>query len=135
MCLCIRGKQMPEVNRPLSPHLGIYKWSVTMALSVMHRATGSALSIAAVALVVWLIAAASGGETYAAVTGFLTGWFGVLLLIGFSASFFVHLGNGIRHLFWDAGYGFEKATAHTTGVITLVIAAVLTALYLLGALS
>ena len=105
-----------------------------MALSVLHRATGAALSLAALALVVWLIAAATGGATYEAVTGFLTGWFGILLLLGFSASFFVHLGNGIRHLFWDAGYGFEKATAHTTGVITLVVAGVLTVLYWLAAL-
>ena len=95
---------MPEMNRPLSPHLGIYKWSVTMALSVLHRATGSALSVAAVTLVAWLVAAVVGGECYATVTAILTGWFGVLLLIGFSASFFIHLANGIRHLFWDAGY-------------------------------
>jgi len=126
---------MPELNRPLSPHLGIYKWSISMALSILHRATGSALAIAALALVVWLVAAATGAEAYAAVTSFLTGWFGVLLLIGFSASFFIHLGNGIRHLFWDAGYGFEKSTAHTTGIVTLVIAVILTVLYLLGALS
>jgi len=126
---------MPELNRPLSPHLGIYKWSISMALSILHRATGSALAIAALALVVWLVAAATGAEAYAAVTSFLTGWFGVLLLIGFSASFFIHLGNGIRHLFWDAGYGFEKSTAHTTGIVTLIIAVILTVLYLLGALS
>jgi len=106
-----------------------------MALSILHRATGSALAIAALALVVWLVAAATGAEAYAAVTSFLTGWFGVLLLIGFSASFFIHLGNGIRHLFWDAGYGFEKSTAHTTGIVTLIIAVILTVLYLLGALS
>ena len=126
---------MPEMNRPLSPHLGIYQWSVSMTLSILHRATGSALSVAAVALVVWPVSAAMGGESYAAVTAFLTGWFGVLLLIGFSASFFIHLGNGIRHLFWDAGYGFEKGRARTTGIITLVVAAGLTVVYLLGALS
>ncbi len=126
---------MPEIRRPLSPHLGIYKWSVSMALSVLHRATGAALSIAAAALVVWLVAAAAGGEAYATVTGFLSGWFGVLLLLGFSASFFIHLANGIRHLFWDAGYGFDKGTAHTTGVITLLVSMVLTGLFLLGVLS
>ena len=126
---------MPETNRPLSPHLGIYKWSVTMALSVLHRATGVALSLCALSLVAWLVAAVSGAEAYAAVISVLTGWFGILLLLGFTASFFIHLGNGIRHLFWDAGYGFGKDTAHKTGVITLVIAAVLTALFLLGVLS
>ena len=126
---------MPEINRPLSPHLGIYKWSVTMTLSILHRMTGVALSLCALALVVWIVAAASGGEAYTGVTDILTGWFGVLLLVGFSASFFVHLGNGIRHLFWDAGYGFDKGTAQKTGTLTLVIAGILTILYLLGALS
>lgn len=123
---------MPEIKRPLSPHLGIYKWSVTMALSVLHRATGVALSLCALSIVAWIVAAASGGEAYSAVMSVLTGWFGILLLLGFSASFFIHLGNGIRHLFWDAGYGFERKTAHTTGIITLLVAAALTALFLLG---
>jgi len=120
------------MKRPLSPHLGIYKWSVTMALSVLHRATGVALSLCALAVVAWIVAAASGADAYAAVTAVLTGWFGILLLLGFTASFFLHLGNGIRHLFWDAGYGFERSTAHKTGLITLVVAAVLTAAFLLG---
>jgi succinate dehydrogenase / fumarate reductase cytochrome b subunit len=123
---------MPELKRPLSPHLGIYKWSVTMTLSILHRMTGSALSIGAIALVAWLLAAATGGEAYDAVAGFLGGWFGLLLLFGFTASFFCHLGNGIRHLFWDAGYGFEIDTAHKTGVITLLAAALFTALFWLG---
>jgi succinate dehydrogenase / fumarate reductase cytochrome b subunit len=103
-----------------------------MTLSVLHRMTGVALSLCALALVVWVVAAAAGGEAYTAVTDVLTGWFGILLLLGFSASFFIHLGNGIRHLFWDAGYGFGRATSHRTGVITLVAAVVLTALFLLG---
>ena len=126
---------MPEIKRPLSPHLGIYKWSVTMTLSILHRITGVALSLCALALVARLVAAAAGADAYATVAGVLGGWFGVLLLLGFSAGFFVHLGNGIRHLFWDAGYVFGKGTGHTTGVITLVVAAVLTVLYWLGALS
>ncbi len=126
---------MPEIKRPLSPHLGIYKWSVTMTLSILHRMTGVALSLSALALVAWLVAAASGAEAYAAVAAILGGWFGVLLLLGFSASFFVHLGNGVRHLFWDSGYGFDKSTAHKSGVITLVVAAALTVLFWLGALS
>ena len=123
---------MPDTKRPLSPHLGIYKWSVTMTLSILHRMSGVALSLCALALVAWVVAAASGAEAYAAVTGLLTSWFGVLLLLGFSASFFIHLGNGIRHLFWDAGYGFAQSTAHKTGVLTLVIAVLLTALFLAG---
>ncbi len=123
---------MPEIKRPLSPHLGVYKWSVTMTLSILHRMSGVALSLCALALVAWIVAAASGTAAYAVVTGLLTGWFGILLLLGFSASFFIHLGNGIRHLFWDAGYGFGRATAHKTGVITLAAAALLTVLFLAG---
>ena len=123
---------MPEIKRPLSPHLGIYKWSVTMALSILHRMSGVALSLCALALVAWIVAAAAGAEAYAAVVGLLTGWFGILLLLGFSASFFIHLGNGIRHLFWDAGYGFGQSTAHKTGVLTLVVAVLLTVLFLAG---
>ena len=103
-----------------------------MTLSILHRMTGVALSLSALALVAWLVAAASGADAYATVAAVLTGWFGVLLLLGFSASFFIHLGNGIRHLFWDAGYGFGKDTAQKTGILTLGIAAVLTALLWLG---
>ena len=123
---------MSEIKRPLSPHLGIYKWSVTMTLSILPRMTGVALSLCALALVSWVVAAAAGAAAYNAVTSVLTSWFGILLLLGFSASFFIHLGNGIRHLFWDAGYGFGRKTAHQTGVITLVVAVALTLLFLLG---
>jgi len=127
--------QMSEIKRPLSPHLGIYTWSISMTLSILHRMSGVALSLSALALVVWIVAAASGAEAYAAVTAVLTSWFGVLLLIGFSASFFIHMGNGIRQLFWDAGYGFEKGLAKKTGLITLVVAAVLTTVFLVGVFS
>ena len=92
-----------------------------------------ALSLSAIALVAWVVAAASGAEAYASVAAVLGGWFGTLLLLGFSASFFLHLGNGIRHLFWDAGYGFAKSTAHKSGVFTLVAAAVLTLAFWMGA--
>ena len=103
-----------------------------MTLSILHRMTGVALSLSALALVAWVVAAASGEEAYATVAAVLGGWFGTLLVLGFSASFFVHLANGIRHLFWDSGYGFEKATAHKSGVFTLVVAGALTALFWLG---
>ena len=106
-----------------------------MTLSILHRMTGVALSLSALALVVWIVAAASGAEAYATVTAVLTGWFGILLLIGFSASFFIHLANGIRHLFWDAGYGFERGLARKTGIFTLTAAILVTAVYLLGVLS
>ena len=123
---------MAEVKRPLSPHLGVYKWQVSNTLSILHRATGVFLSIGALALVAWIVSAASGPEDYASVQSFLASWFGLLLLFGFSAAFFYHLGNGIRHLFWDAGYGFEKEFARLSGWFTFLAAAVVTLLFWLG---
>jgi succinate dehydrogenase / fumarate reductase cytochrome b subunit len=123
---------MAELKRPLSPHLGVYKWQVSNTLSILHRLTGVFLSLGAIALVAWIVSAASGPEDYASVQGFLGGWFGLLLLFGFSAAFFYHLGNGIRHLFWDAGYGFEKEFARLSGWFTFGAAAVVTLLFWLG---
>jgi succinate dehydrogenase / fumarate reductase cytochrome b subunit len=112
-------------RRPLSPHLGVYRWQWTMALSILHRITGIGLAIGTLLLIYWLWAAASGPDAYAAARAFLTGWFGVLLLIGWSAAFYYHLFNGIRHLFWDAGKGFELRTGWLSGmaVVTGTVAA------------
>lgn len=126
---------MSEIKRPLSPHLTAYKWTVASALSILHRATGVALSAGAVALVAWIVSAAASAEAYDLVAGVLAGPLGMLLLAGFSISFFFHLGNGIRHLAWDAGYGFDKAVARKTGWFTLIFAIILTALYWLMVLS
>ena len=126
---------MSEIKRPLSPHLTAYKWTVASSLSILHRATGVALSAGALALIAWIVGAAAGADAYGEVVAVLAGPLGLLLLAAFSASFFFHLGNGIRHLAWDAGFGFDKAIARRTGWITLIIAVVLTLLYWLGALS
>lgn len=126
---------MSETNRPLSPHLGIYKWQVSNTLSILHRLTGVSLSCGALALLAWIVGAASGPQAHAAVTELLAGPIGLLLLFGFSASFFYHLGNGIRHLFWDAGWGFDKEIARRTGWVTAIAAVILTALYWLVLLS
>ena len=126
---------MPEVNRPLSPHLGIYKWQVSNSLSILHRMTGVALSAGLLALLAWVVSAALGESAYNAVIGVLQGPLGMLVLFGFSASFFYHLGNGIRHLFWDAGYGFEQEFARLSGWATLVAAALLTAGFWLGVMA
>ena len=84
------------------------------------------------ALLAWVISAAAGEAAFTAVTAMLSGWFGLLLLFGFSASFFYHLVNGIRHLGWDAGYGFDKAFARLSGWVSLVVAVALTLLFWLG---
>jgi succinate dehydrogenase / fumarate reductase cytochrome b subunit len=117
---------MAAPNRPLSPHLQVYRWQWTMALSILHRITGVALGVGSLLLVYWLAAAATGPEAYARAQGFVGSWFGLLLLFGFSVALFYHLSNGIRHLFWDAGRGFELKTAYASGLAVLVATVVLT---------
>lgn len=118
---------MARDDRPLSPHLGIYRWQISNTLSIFHRATGVMLSIGAIALVAWLVAAASGPEAYLAVQQWLGGPLGLLMLFGWTFCFFYHLANGVRHLFWDAGMGFEIPRARMTGVIVVAFALVATA--------
>lgn len=115
------------VNRPLSPHLQVYRWELTMAMSILHRMTGVFLSLGAAMLAGWVIAAAVGGEVFAAVNGHLSAWYGQLLLFGWSYALFYHLCNGIRHLVWDAGVGLEKETARISGYATLAASILLTA--------
>ena len=111
--------------RPLSPHLQVYRPQMTSILSITHRATGVALSVGTLLLVWWLVAAATGESAYAQASAFMGSWLGKLLLLGWTASLFYHLGNGIRHLFWDAGYGFEIGTAEKSGwfVLAFTVAA------------
>ncbi len=102
-------------SRPLSPHLQIYRWQLTSVLSILHRATGVALSVGTLMLVWWLVAAATGPAAYATARGFIGSWLGLLLLLGWTFALFFHLCNGIRHLFWDAGQGFELKTVYASG--------------------
>ena len=120
---------MKQPDRPLSPHLSIYRWPITMALSILHRATGIANAVGLLVLAAWLIQAAGGEESYAAFINVMGSPLGLLLLAGFSFSFFYHLCNGIRHLFWDAGRGFEKRQANTSSYIVIAAALVLTAAF------
>lgn len=120
---------MPNPSRPLSPHLSIYRWPITMALSILHRASGLANAVGLVVLTVWLIRAADGPDAYLAFTRVMGSPIGMLVLIGLSLSFFYHLSNGIRHLFWDVGYGFEKHQATRSAWAVLVVSVVLTAAF------
>lgn len=95
-------------RRPVSPHIGIYRWPVTMAASILNRATGIALSAGALFMVVWLAAAASGPQAFDAVQSFLGSAVGLFMLLGWTASLYYHLFNGLRHLNWDMGHGFAK---------------------------
>jgi succinate dehydrogenase / fumarate reductase cytochrome b subunit len=117
---------MKSAPRPLSPHLQIYRWQLTSVLSILHRATGIALSVGTLLLVWWLIAAASGQEAYDGAQSFIGSPIGLLLLLGWSFALFYHLCNGIRHLFWDSGYGFDLRTTYQTGWAVVVTSAGLT---------
>jgi len=117
---------MSQAQRPLSPHLQIYKWQLTSVLSITHRATGLALSVGTVLLVWWLLAAASGADAFRVAQGFWYSWIGRLLLLGWSFSLFFHLCNGIRHLCWDAGRGFELKMVYRTGWLVVASSALLT---------
>ena len=126
---------MPEINRPLSPHVGIYKWQVSNTLSILHRATGVFLSLGSLALVAWIVATALGQSSYDAVLSILSSPLGLLVLFGQSFALFYHLANGIRHLVWDAGYGFDKHVAQKSGWVALIAALLVTVVFWLGVLS
>ena len=113
-------------SRPLSPHLQVYKWQITMVLSISHRATGLALSMGTLLLVWWLVALATGPQAFAVAQGFVGSWLGRLLLLGWTFSLFFHLANGIRHLFWDAGYGYEIKTTTVSGLAVVAASVALT---------
>ena len=119
---------MRSADRPLSPHLQVYRWQLTSVLSILHRAAGVALSIGGVALVWWLVAAALGPEAYDTVARFFGSWFGIVLLLGWSAALFYHLCNGIRHLVWDTGHALDLKSIYVGGWLVLAGTAVLTAI-------
>lgn len=119
---------MASNNRPLSPHLDVYRLPLTAIVSISHRITGVGLSAGAVLLACWLISAASGPESYASFTGFMGSWFGMLLLFLWSFAFFFHLSNGVRHLFWDTGKGLDKADVEKSAKAVIISASVLTVL-------
>ena len=119
-------KSIMARTRPLSPHLQVYRLPFPALLSISHRATGVLLAAGSLVLVYWLAAVASGPEAFADAQALLGSIAGRILLLVITFSLFYHLGNGIRHLFWDAGLGFELRTTHASGVVVVVAAIVLT---------
>ncbi|MEQ8396217.1 succinate dehydrogenase, cytochrome b556 subunit [Thalassobaculum sp.] len=119
---------MSADRRPLSPHLQIYKPQLTSVLSISHRATGVGLAAGLLLLTWWLLAAAAGPDSFAVVQGFLGSWLGYLILFGFSYALMFHLCNGVRHLFWDAGWGFELDTVYRSGWAVVIASVALTVL-------
>lgn len=118
---------MAQADRPLSPHLQVYRPQITSVLSIFHRLAGVALAGGGILLVWWLAGLAIGPGYYAKVQGVLGSWLGQLLLLGFTGAFFYHLCNGVRHLFWDAGWGFGLPQVTRSGWLTVAVSALLTA--------
>jgi succinate dehydrogenase cytochrome b subunit len=118
--------QMSSADRPLSPHLQVYRWQLTSVLSILHRAAGLLLSAGAILLVWWLVAAASGPEAYEGVGDFLGSWIGLLLLFGWTVALFYHLCNGIRHLVWDTGHALDLKSTYVGGWTVVAATVVLT---------
>ena len=116
------------MERPLSPFMFPvwYRFQITSALSIVHRLTGIGLSAGSILLAWWLIAVAAGGEIFARTHGFIASPFGEFLLFLWSAAFYYHLCSGLRHLAWDAGYGFEKRAAYRNGYLIIAATAALT---------
>ena len=117
---------MPNTNHPVSPHLQIYRLPLTALLSITHRLTGVILAFASLLLVWVLVAAAESKPAYDALISHFQAWYGQLFLVGVVFSLYLHFCNGIRHLFWDAGYGFELETVDLTAKIAIAVAVILT---------
>jgi succinate dehydrogenase / fumarate reductase cytochrome b subunit len=111
-------------ERPLSPHISVYRWAYTMTLSILHRATGLALSLALIGLTLWLIAIALGPAQYAAWIPWLASWPAMLLYALAIVALVFHFCNGLRHLAWDLGFGYERREARASGW-TVIVATVL----------
>lgn len=119
---------MANTNRPLSPHLQVYKWQLTMALSIAHRATGIALCAGIPFLLYWIWSLTAGETGYYQAQAFFASALGRIVLFGLSVSLFYHLCNGIRHLYWDMAKGLELPAVYRSGRIVLIATGVLTVL-------
>lgn len=116
-------------ERPLSPHLQVYRPQLTSVLSITHRATGVLLSAGAIWVIYWLYAVAQGPYEFAAAQMLAAGWIGRVLLLGLLFSTFFHLANGVRHLFWDAGWWLELAPAYRSGWAVVAVSVAATAYF------
>jgi len=117
---------MESIARPLSPHLQVYRWQISSVLSILHRTSGAVLGMSTLLFAWWLIALASGPDAYATAHGFFSSLGGKILLFAVTWALFYHLCNGVRHLAWDAGFGFKLGTMVRTGWVVVVSSVVLT---------
>ena len=119
-----------QSNRPLSPHLGIWRWGPAMAVSILHRAAGEGLAFVGLPVLLWFLAAlASGPEAFATFRDIAGAWYGMVVLVGLSWAFFEHLTSGLRHFVLDLGAGYELDTNNAWSWAVPAIAIVLTALF------
>lgn len=121
-------------GRPVSPHLQVYRWYLTMALSIGHRVSGVGLALGLILLTWWLTALAGGEDSFATIKAIIDNPLGGLILFGYTFVLFFHLCNGVRHLVWDAGYGYDKEVARQSGIVVLGAAAALTVITWIGIL-
>jgi len=118
---------MSDSSRPLSPHLGIYRWQISMVLSILHRITGLALFAGTALMMIWLWSAAYAPAFYVTLHSYLASPLGKLCLFGWTLAFYYHLGNGIRHLFWDIGKGFSLPAMTRSGWAVIIFTLLMTA--------
>ena len=122
------AKPRAELERPLSPHLGIYRFTITMAMSIVHRITGGALYFGTLLLVWWLLAASGSAKQFDIVSGFFGSWFGQLVLLGYTWALLHHMLGGVRHFIWDTVHGLEPGEREFLGYATIAGSASLTLL-------
>jgi succinate dehydrogenase / fumarate reductase cytochrome b subunit len=126
----------PPREPPMSPHLSVWRWHITMATSILHRATGVALYIGALIAAAWAVALAQGPEAYAGFKHLLGSPLGKLVMFGLTLSFFYHLANGVRHLVWDAGHGLNVKSANASSVVVFAFTAAATvAIWVIAAMT
>lgn len=123
-----RNSEGKLVRRPLSPHIQVYRWPLSMALSILHRVSGVALGVGTLLLTWWLVAAVSSDDVFDRAQWFMGSPIGLLLLFGWSVALIFHFFSGIRHLVWDAGFGFDAPAYNTSGWAVLIATGVCTVL-------
>lgn len=120
---------MSNRTRPLSPHLTIYRWPLTMILSILHRATGVSLSVGLIIFSVWLFAIAFGEQYFTFFVYIFSNWIGRFLLVVWTFAFFLHFCNGLRHLYWDTGRGFDRDRVEMSARIVVFSSLLLTGIF------
>jgi succinate dehydrogenase / fumarate reductase, cytochrome b subunit len=129
----VKQGQSLEMRRPLSPHLTVYRPMMTMMMSIAHRITGAALYVGTLLLVWYLFAAAEGGSAFTFASWFLGSIIGQIILLGFTFALLHHFFGGIRHLIWDAGYGFDKQGREYLAFGTLIASVTMTLIIFIAA--